>query len=54
MLISTNEYFTDGEFMHSQFTHGDGFDSWRVDPCIMIQPHGRFWIPPLLDTEKAL
>ena len=36
------------------FTQGDGFDSWRVDPFIMIEPNGRFWIPPQLDKEKAL
>lgn len=36
------------------FTQGDGVDSWRTDPFIMIQPNGRFWIPPKLDTEKAL
>eukprot|EP00551_Chaetoceros_affinis_P006872 CAMPEP_0203680576 /NCGR_PEP_ID=MMETSP0090-20130426/39768_1 /ASSEMBLY_ACC=CAM_ASM_001088 /TAXON_ID=426623 /ORGANISM="Chaetoceros affinis, Strain CCMP159" /LENGTH=566 /DNA_ID=CAMNT_0050548703 /DNA_START=281 /DNA_END=1978 /DNA_ORIENTATION=+ len=36
------------------FTQGDGFDSWREDPFIMIQPNGRFWIPPAIDTEKAL
>lgn len=36
------------------FTQGDGFDSWRVDPFIMIEPNGKFWIPPQLDKEKAL
>ena len=36
------------------FTQGDGFDSWRVEPFIMIQPNGKFWIPPQLDKEKAL
>ena len=36
------------------FTQGDGVDSWRVDPFIMIQPNGRFWIPPPIDKEKAL
>ena len=35
------------------FTQGDGFDSWRTEPFIMIQPFGRFWIPPSLDQEAA-
>mmetsp|Transcript_16472 Transcript_16472/g.47364 ORF Transcript_16472/g.47364 Transcript_16472/m.47364 type:complete len:605 (-) Transcript_16472:1189-3003(-) len=35
------------------FTQGDGFDSWRTAPFIMIQPNGRFWIPPSLDHEAA-
>ncbi len=35
------------------FTQGDGFNFWRTDPFIMIQPNGRFWIPPPLDKEKA-
>ena len=36
------------------FTQGDSFDSWRTEPFIMIQPNGRFWIPPPLDAEKAM
>ena len=35
------------------FTQGDGFDSWQTKPFVMIQPHGRFWIPPSLDAEAA-
>jgi len=35
------------------FTQGDGFDSWRTDPFMMIEG-GRFWIPPSLDAEAAL
>jgi len=36
------------------FTQGCGVDLWRVDPFVMIEPNGRFWIPPPLDTAKAL
>lgn len=36
------------------FSQRDGFDSWRTDPFVMIQPHGRFWIPPSLDADAAL
>ena len=35
------------------FTQGDGVDSWRTEPFIMISG-GSFWIPPPLDKEKAL
>mmetsp|Transcript_7163 Transcript_7163/g.10269 ORF Transcript_7163/g.10269 Transcript_7163/m.10269 type:complete len:619 (+) Transcript_7163:444-2300(+) len=35
------------------FMQGDGFDSWRTEPFIMIQPNGRFWIPPSLNAEAA-
>ena len=35
------------------FTQGDGFDSWRTDPFMMIEG-GRFWIPPSLNAEAAL
>lgn len=35
------------------FSQGDGFSSWRTDPFIMIEPHGRFWIPPPLNTLAA-
>jgi len=34
------------------FLQGDGFDSWRTEPFIMIDG-GRFWIPPSLDAEAA-
>ena len=36
------------------FAQGDSFDSWRTEPFIMIQPNGRFWIPPPLDKERAM
>jgi len=36
------------------FSQRDGFNSWRTDPFVMIQPHGRFWIPPSLDADAAL
>jgi len=35
------------------FAQGDGFNSWRTDPFVMIEPHGRFWIPPRLNTLAA-
>lgn len=35
------------------FSQRDGFDSWRTDPFVMIQPNGRFWIPPSLDADAA-
>ena len=35
------------------FSQGDGYSSWRTDPFIMIEPHGRFWIPPPLNTLAA-
>mmetsp|Transcript_21795 Transcript_21795/g.30733 ORF Transcript_21795/g.30733 Transcript_21795/m.30733 type:complete len:550 (-) Transcript_21795:229-1878(-) len=35
------------------FCQGDGFGAWRTDPFVMIQPNGRFWIPPSLDREAA-
>ena len=28
------------------FAQGDGFSSWRTDPFVMFELHGRFWIPP--------
>jgi hypothetical protein len=35
------------------FAQGDGFSSWRTEPFIMFEPHGRFWIPPPLNTLAA-
>ena len=35
------------------FNQGDGFNSWRTDPFIMLYPKGRWWIPPLLNQEAA-
>uniref|UniRef100_A0A6S8UFV2 CID domain-containing protein n=2 Tax=Ditylum brightwellii TaxID=49249 RepID=A0A6S8UFV2_9STRA len=35
------------------FAQGDGFDSWRTEPFVMFQPHGRYWIPPPLNQEAA-
>mmetsp|Transcript_12804 Transcript_12804/g.22480 ORF Transcript_12804/g.22480 Transcript_12804/m.22480 type:complete len:578 (+) Transcript_12804:478-2211(+) len=35
------------------FAHGDGLNSWRTDPFVMFEPHGRFWIPPPLNTLAA-
>lgn len=35
------------------FSQGDGFNSWRTDPFVMFEPHGRFWIPPRLNTMAA-
>jgi len=35
------------------FSQGDGYSSWRTDPFAMIEPHGRFWIPPPLNTLAA-
>mmetsp|Transcript_8833 Transcript_8833/g.15985 ORF Transcript_8833/g.15985 Transcript_8833/m.15985 type:complete len:604 (+) Transcript_8833:322-2133(+) len=35
------------------FAHGDGLNSWRTDPFVMFVPHGRFWIPPPLNTLAA-
>lgn len=35
------------------FAQGDGFNSWSTAPFVMIQPNGRFWIPPALDMEEA-
>ncbi|KAL7543998.1 hypothetical protein ACHAXR_013427 [Thalassiosira sp. AJA248-18] len=36
------------------FAQGDGFNSWRTDPFVMFEPHGRFWIPPpLVNTVAA-
>jgi U2-associated protein SR140 len=35
------------------FAQGDGFNSWRSTPFVMIQPNGRFWIPPRVDMEEA-
>ena len=28
------------------FAQGDGLNSWRTEPFVMFEPHGRFWIPP--------
>lgn len=35
------------------FAQGDGINSWRTDPFIMYEPHGRFWVPPPLDADEA-
>ena len=35
------------------FAQGDGFNSWRTEPFVMFEPHGRFWIPPPLNTRAA-
>ena len=35
------------------FCQGDGDNSWRTEPFIMIEPHGRWWIPPPLNLEAA-
>eukprot|EP00804_Cyclotella_cryptica_P004065 CCRYP_015455-RA/>CCRYP_015455-RA protein AED:0.35 eAED:0.35 QI:186/1/1/1/1/1/3/36/782 len=35
------------------FAQGDGLNSWRTTPFVMIEPHGRFWIPPSLNVEEA-
>jgi hypothetical protein len=35
------------------FAQGDGFSSWRTDPFVMFEPHGRFWTPPPLNTLAA-
>ena len=35
------------------FAQGDGFSSWRTDPFVMFELHGRFWIPPPLNTLAA-
>lgn len=36
------------------FTQGDGINSWRTEPFVMVLPNGRFWIPPPLNTKAAL
>lgn len=36
------------------FTQGDGINSWRTEPFVMVLPNGRFWIPPPLDAKAAL
>ena len=35
------------------FAQGDGINSWRTNPFVMIEPHGRFWIPPPLNEAAA-
>lgn len=35
------------------FAQGDGFNSWRTTPFVMIKPNGRFWIPPRVNMEEA-
>ncbi len=35
------------------FAQGDGINSWRTEPFVMIEPNGRFWIPPPLNREAA-
>ncbi len=35
------------------FAQGDGVNSWRTNPFVMFEPHGRFWIPPRLNTLAA-
>jgi U2-associated protein SR140 len=35
------------------FCHGDGYHTWRMDPFVMLEPHGCFWIPPPMDHDKA-
>lgn len=51
-----NERFTEHIFYRWRvysFAQGDGFNSWRTDPFVMFEPHGRFWIPPPLNTLAA-
>jgi len=35
------------------FAQGDGPNSWRTQPFVMFEPHGRFWVPPPLNKEAA-
>jgi len=35
------------------FARGDGPNSWRTQPFVMFEPHGRFWLPPLLNDVAA-
>mmetsp|Transcript_3710 Transcript_3710/g.5696 ORF Transcript_3710/g.5696 Transcript_3710/m.5696 type:complete len:544 (+) Transcript_3710:663-2294(+) len=35
------------------FCQGDGENLWRTEPFLMIEPHGRWWIPPPLNAEAA-
>ena len=35
------------------FSQGDAYDTWRIQPFIMVQPGGRFWIPPPIDPELS-
>lgn len=35
------------------FCQGDGENSWRTEPFVMFEPHGRWWIPPALNKEAA-
>lgn len=35
------------------FKNGEVYDKWRVEPFAMIQPHGRFWIPPPIDPKLS-
>ena len=35
------------------FCQGDGENTWRTEPFLMFEPHGRWWIPPPLNLEAA-
>ena len=35
------------------FARGDGPNSWRTQPFVMFEPHGRFWLPPPLNDVAA-
>jgi U2-associated protein SR140 len=35
------------------FCQGDGENLWRTEPFLMIEPYGRWWIPPPLNAEAA-
>jgi len=54
--VENNERFEEHIFYRWRvyaFAQGDGFNSWKTEPFVMFQPHGRYWIPPPLNTQAA-
>ena len=36
------------------FCQGDGFETWRTDPFVMLKDNGRYWVPPPVDSAAAM
>mmetsp|Transcript_27026 Transcript_27026/g.46096 ORF Transcript_27026/g.46096 Transcript_27026/m.46096 type:complete len:582 (+) Transcript_27026:404-2149(+) len=51
-----DDYFAEHVFYRWRvysFANGDGLNSWRTEPFVMFEPHGRFWVPPPPNAAAA-
>jgi len=36
------------------FCQGDGFETWRTEPFVMLKDVGKYWVPPPVDRAAAM